>query len=133
MTVFPFNLFKKKSILIVEDDGALRDILRDRLNAEDFRVLTATNGQEGLVLAIERRPDIILLDLMLPRRDGLSFLKELRKDEWGANAKVIVMSNLMEGVGLTEQTREYKVSEYIEKAHLSLDALVEKVKKLYHP
>lgn len=129
MFAFLRGIFKKKTVLTVEDDGALRDVLHGRLSAEGFHVLSAPNGQEGLVFAIEKHPDIILLDLMLPRLDGISFLKELRKDAWGKDAKVIIMSNLMEGVGLTEQVREYKVSDYIEKAHLSLGELVEKVKK----
>jgi two-component system response regulator MtrA len=125
-----FNFFKKKSILIIEDDDALRKVLRDRMSTEGWRIFEASNGQDGLVSAIRDRPNAILLDLMLPQMDGITLLDELRKDEWGKDAKVVVMSNLVKGVGLMEKARFYNVADYVEKADMSLDLIVEKIRKV---
>lgn len=125
-----FNFFRKKSVLIIEDDNALRKVLHDRMSAEGWRVIEAPNGQEGLASAIKDRPHAILLDLMLPQMDGITLLDELRKDEWGKDAKVVVMSNLLKGVGLMEKARLYNVTDYVEKADMSLDLIVEKVRRV---
>jgi DNA-binding response OmpR family regulator len=124
-----FNFFKK-TVLIVEDDRVLRKVLSDRMRAEGWRIIEASNGHDGLVSAIKDRPNAILLDLMLPQMDGITLLEELRKDEWGKDAKVIVMSNLVKGVGLMEKAQMYKVADYIEKADMSLNLIVEKTRKL---
>ncbi len=124
-----FNFFKK-SILIIEDDHALRKVLLDRMSAEGWRIIESPDGRDGLVSAIKNRPDVILLDLMLPQMDGISLLEELRKDEWGKDAKVIVMSNLVKGTGLMEKAEMYRVADYVEKADMSLDLIVEKITKL---
>ncbi len=124
------KLFKKKTVLVIEDDSALRKVLADRINAEGWRAIEATGGQGGLASALNEHPDAILLDLMLPQMDGIALLTELRKDEWGKTAKVLIMSNLVKGVGLIEQVKAYGVADYIEKADMSLDALIVKVKGL---
>jgi len=124
------KVFKKKTLLIVEDDHTLRKVLFDRMSAEGWRVLESPDGRDGLVSAIKNHPDAILLDLMLPQMDGITLLQELRKDERGKDARVIVMSNLVKGVGLTEKVRMFHVEDHIEKADMSLDALAEKIRKL---
>lgn len=84
-----------KSILIIEDDTDLRGILRDSLAKEGYTVSEAKDGEQGLALALAKRPDLILLDIVLPGSDGLAVLKEIREDEpWGQNAKVIMLTNL---------------------------------------
>jgi DNA-binding response OmpR family regulator len=84
-----------QSILIVEDDTNLRGILRDSLAEEGYDVSEAKDGEEGLALALSKKPDIILLDIVLPAMDGLAVLTQIRKDEaWGKNAKVIMLTNL---------------------------------------
>lgn len=125
-----FNFFKKKTVLIIEDDNTLRRVLSDRISIEKWRTLEAPDGRSGLVCALEKHPDVMLLDLMLPQMDGISLLEELRKDEWGKNAKVLVMSNLVKGLGLMEKARLYNVADYVEKADMSLDLIVEKIRKI---
>jgi DNA-binding response OmpR family regulator len=125
-----FNFFKKKTVLIIEDDNTLRRVLSDRISIEKWRALEAPDGRSGLVFSLEKHPDVILLDLMLPQMDGISLLEELRKDEWGKNAKVLVMSNLVKGTGLMEKARLYNVADYVEKADMSLDLIVEKIRKI---
>jgi DNA-binding response OmpR family regulator len=74
------NVFKFMSrILIVEDELPMRTALKDCLEAESYRVITASNGEEGLQRAIEEKPDIILLDVMMPRLDGYGVAAELRR------------------------------------------------------
>ena len=77
-------------VLIVEDEEPLRMALSDALRAEGFDVLAAADGEEGLRLALREAPDVVLLDLMLPRRDGFSVLRALREDR--LRAAVIILS-----------------------------------------
>jgi DNA-binding response OmpR family regulator len=84
-----------KSILIVEDDDTLRDILKDNLAAEGYTVYEAPTGKRGLELALTRHPDLILLDILLPDESGLSILKKIRADKaHGSHIKIIMLTNL---------------------------------------
>jgi len=84
---------KKRKVLIVEDELPLRDGLGDKLAGKGFEVLKAANGKEGLNVALNNHPDIILLDVLMPEMDGIAMLKTLREDVWGKDAKVILWSN----------------------------------------
>ena len=77
-------------ILVVEDEEPLRMALVDALRAEGFEVLEAADGEAGLRMALREDPDVILLDLMLPKRDGFSVLRALRKDR--LSAAVLILS-----------------------------------------
>jgi DNA-binding response OmpR family regulator len=85
---------KRPKILIVEDEGPLADVLKDRFENEGFDVLTARDGAQGLMLAIDKQPAVILLDIIMPKVDGLTMLKNLRAHETGKNIRVIVMTNV---------------------------------------
>lgn len=85
---------KKSKILIVEDEASIVDALKIKLEKEGFDVITARDGKSGLDTALINKPDLILLDIVMPEMDGLSVLKELRKDEWGKTAKIIILSGL---------------------------------------
>lgn len=92
-----------KSILIIEDDTDLRGILRDSLADEGYEVFEGKNGEEGLAQALAKRPDLILLDIVLPGMDGLAVLTEIRKDkDWGSNAKVIMLTNLSDSQSVAD-------------------------------
>jgi DNA-binding response OmpR family regulator len=80
-------------IAIVEDDEAISQMYRIKFEAEGYTVETAANGKLGLALAEEMRPDIMLLDLMMPIMDGEEMLKRLRKTDWGKKIKVIILTN----------------------------------------
>ena len=86
----------KQSILIIEDDGSYRSILVKKLKEEGFLAIEAKDGEEGLNISLEKHPDLILLDLIMPRMDGITMLKELREDEWGKNAKIIILTAIMD-------------------------------------
>jgi len=81
------------SLLLVEDNQHIQRIFRERLQREGFRVATADDGEQGLARARELHPDIILLDIMLPKMDGLQVLKQLREDAALANIPVFMLSN----------------------------------------
>lgn len=84
----------KKTILIVEDKEPIRIALRNRLMDEDYKVIEAGDGEEGLRAALIGHPDLILLDIVMPKTDGITMLQKLRQDRWGEKAKVIILTNL---------------------------------------
>jgi DNA-binding response OmpR family regulator len=127
----PMNIPKNnpKTILIVEDDESMIIALADKLNSSGFQVITARDGKEGLSLALSSHPDIILLDIVMPKLDGLSMLKELKKDKWGMLAPVIILTNLGDSQKLAEAL-EIGVVEYMIKAEVKLSDIVLKVKRI---
>jgi DNA-binding response OmpR family regulator len=80
-------------IAIIEDDQAISQMYRFKFEADGFTVETAENGRLGLELTKNMKPDIILLDLMMPEMNGDEMLAELRKTTWGKNIKVVVLTN----------------------------------------
>ena len=82
------------SILIIEDDEILREMYKDKISANGFAVTVAVDGEEGLRLALQNHPDLILLDLMMPKMDGTKVMEALRADSWGQNVPIIVLTNL---------------------------------------
>ncbi len=83
-----------KKILVVEDEKILSDILRDSLENAGFTVIVASDGQEGLAMALDQKPDFILLDILMPKKDGLSMLQDLRATEQGRTVPVMMLTNL---------------------------------------
>lgn len=122
------NRFKK--ILVVEDDDDLRGVVHDHLRQKGYRVLTAKNGDAALKTALHENPDVILLDLMLPGRDGLSFLGQLRQDpERGHAIPVIILTNLVETTERWERISALGIEDYVEKADFSLELVSSLVQK----
>ena len=101
-----------KTILIVEDVSSLQTAIKEILEDSNFKVLTASNGDEGLQKAFAKKPDLILLDIVMPKMDGLSVLRLLRKDKWGKNVPVIILTNLSDKAKLAE-AEKYNVDYYI--------------------
>ncbi|MBI5422209.1 response regulator [Candidatus Peregrinibacteria bacterium] len=120
----------QKTVLVVEDESLLRKSLVSALKAAKFKVVEAKNGKEGLERALKHRPDLILLDLIMPVMDGLTMLKKLRKDEWGKNVFVYILTNSEPTVELDEEASiiPYR-SVYLLKFDYDLDEVVGLVKK----
>jgi len=118
-------------ILIIEDEEMLAKTMSERLVLEGFDVLIALDGIQGLQIALSEHPDLILLDLILPKLDGLSVLKKLRDDSWGHHAKIIILSNLSDPRGITKgvDIGLNDVSLYLVKTDWSLDNMVAKIKE----
>lgn len=81
-----------KTVLIIEDSVELADTLHDMLELHGLQALKATRGRDGLDLAFKEHPDLILLDIRLPDMSGYDVYHELRQDDWGKNAKLLVLT-----------------------------------------
>ncbi len=122
---------KKVLILVVEDEKILVNTLEEKLLGEGFDVIKAYNGIDGFTLALSEHPHLILLDLLMPKMDGMSMLKELRKDDWGKNVPVIILTNLT--AGDEERNRDItklEPSYYFMKTEKSLEEIIEKIKEI---
>lgn len=121
-----------KKILIVEDEEIMLKALVEKFSAEGFEVVKAIDGEEGLKKALHEKPDIILLDILLPKMDGMAVLKKLREDAWGKYAKVILLTNVSDAetvaMGAEFGTGGGEVYEYLVKTDWTLDEVVQKVK-----
>ncbi len=83
----------KYKVLLIEDDKTFIDLLRNKCIDAGFGIEVAENGSQGLKLALETHPDVVVTDLTMPIMDGFEFLKELREDSWGKKVPVIILSN----------------------------------------
>lgn len=118
-----------KKILIVEDEEDLRQALFDELAREKYDVSVAPNGKEGLALALRLHPDLILLDIIMPEMDGMTMLKQLRTDEWGKTAQVVMLTNLNATDKILQQVIEDEPSYYLVKSDWKITDIVNKVKE----
>lgn len=118
---------KKKKILIIEDEPALRSVLQEKLESQGFGILTAKNGQEGLELAIKEEPELIVLDVVMPRMDGFVMIEKLRHDPWGKDAKVIILTNLS-GQEYILRASNNQVYDFIIKSDVRIEDLVKQIK-----
>lgn len=117
-----------KTILFIEDESALQKTFSEVLNQEGYKVISALDGELGLRMAKEEKPDLILLDLILPKVHGFEVLKGLKGDETTKEIPVIVLTNL-EGIGDVEKALELGAKTYLVKATYSLEEVIEKIKK----
>ena len=115
-------------VAIVEDDQAISQMYRFKFEAEGFEVETASNGKLGLELAEKMKPDIILLDLMMPEMNGDEMLEKLRSTAWGKEIKVIILTNKGEQE-IPDKVRQLNVQAVILKADMTPRQVTELVKK----
>ena len=119
-----------KKILIVEDDKRYRRVLVEGFKADGFEVLEAQNGKKGLARALKERPDLILLDMMMPKMNGPEMLEKVREDEWGKTVPVIALTSLEDvNGGLVWRMGELSTTEYLVKTNVTIKEVVEKVKE----
>lgn len=120
---------EKKRILIVEDDSFLLTMYATKFELEDFTVFMAEDGEKGLKLAEKELPDVILLDILIPKMNGFEVLKALKENESTKKIKVILLTNLSQR-GEVDQGLQYGAEDYLIKAHYMPSEVVEKVKKI---
>ncbi|MDP3697520.1 MAG: response regulator [Candidatus Taylorbacteria bacterium] len=118
----------KKTILLVDDDPLINRMYQVKLSEDGYNVEIAANGEEALIKARKHKPDLILLDLMMPKMNGIEALKELKKDETTKNIKIIILTNLEDKEGNLEKAKEMGALDYLIKAETDLKVLSEKVK-----
>jgi DNA-binding response OmpR family regulator len=117
-----------QTILIVEDEPTLQKALTIALEKEQYRVKSALDGEIGLKLARETKPDLILLDLILPKMDGFEVLEELKKDENTKDLPVIILTNLESSQDI-EKALVLGAKTYLVKANYDLKDVIQKVKE----
>lgn len=122
---------EQKKILVVEDDTDMRGILVDRLGSSNYKVFQAGDGEEAVALIVDQKPDLILLDLLLPKLDGFKVLDRLRHypDPKISETKVIVLSNLWSNKDIL-RAQALKVDEYYVKANTDLQDVFSKVTEI---
>lgn len=118
-----------KRILLVDDDRFLRRACEIGLRRKSFTVVTAADGEEGLRLARTEAPDLILLDILMPKMSGIEVLRALKADEGTRSIPVLVLSNSSQE-GSIQQAMALGAIGYLVKANLSLDQLGDRVAKL---
>lgn len=116
-----------QKILVVEDELAYIKLLNDQLTARGYEVIEARDGFEGLKLALGKKPDLILLDLVMPRVSGLAMLNILRRFKWGERVPVFVLTNVYQSGEISEAMHS-RVSRYIIKSELKLENLLGDIK-----
>lgn len=117
-----------KLILIVEDEPPLSEVLQDHFENEGFRIIVAKDGEEGLMLALSKKPDMILLDINLPKLNGLDMLKQLRTYEAGKSIPAIALTNLNDTKEVNEALAS-GVSDFLVKADWSIADVVDSVRR----
>jgi DNA-binding response OmpR family regulator len=121
---------EQKMILLIEDEPLLGTLLKQRLEKENFKVVLARDGEEGLKLCKEINPSLILLDIILPKVSGFEILETVKKDSAYPQTPVIIISNLGQNTDV-EKGRSLGAIGYFVKANLSVEELVEKVKVFF--
>jgi len=122
-------------ILIVDDDPDIRDAVSTVLEAHSYQVVTADNGEEGLRKLKEERPNLMILDLLMPKLDGFGVLKEIQDPRWSKYSKIpiLILTSIKEDVSRRryelETGLDLNIDDYVEKP-INPGTLVERVKKL---
>jgi len=115
-------------IAIIEDDATINQMYRMKFEAAGFDVQLASDGERGVALVESFRPDLILLDMQMPVKNGYEALKEIRAADWGKDIPVIVLTNMGEEES-PKELRDLKIESYIVKADLTPSQVVERVKE----
>ncbi len=120
-----------KKILVVEDEELILQALVDTLVGSGFVVFQARDGVEGLELALRHKPDLILLDLLMPRMDGIEMMDKLRAEgDWGKSVPIILLTNLShENDRIIAAVAKNQPAYYLVKTNMSMDGVLEKVRE----
>lgn len=116
----------KKLVLIIEDEPALSKILQEALTERGYRVAVAVQGEEGWQKTKELKPDLVLLDIIIPRVDGFVYLKRLRNHKKLKDIPVIILSNLGQDSDISEG-RKLGAADYLVKSNHTIDAITKRI------
>ncbi|MBI2038093.1 MAG: response regulator [Candidatus Magasanikbacteria bacterium] len=122
---------KQTHILIVEDDLFLAEIYQKKFEMEGFKVSMANNGEKALVDIKKKLPDLVLLDILLPKLDGFSVLEALKSDKATKDIPVILLTNLGQQDDV-QRGLEKGAADYLIKTHFKPSEVVDKVRKILH-
>jgi len=119
-----------KKILLIEDEEILINLLQKKLTNEGYDISVARNGQEGLELIKEIRPDLILLDIIMPKMGGFEVLEEMQKDQELQNIPVIIISNSGQPVEI-DRAQKLGAKDWLIKTDFDPQEVIDKVKKQF--
>lgn len=120
----------KQQILVVEDSDSLREVLVEKLQDEDFEVLSANGGEVGYTIALEKKPDMIITDIVMFPVDGLEMSKRIRESgEWGKEVHIITLTNQNSSED-EKRVHDLSLTAYLVKSDTSLDEVVKNVKTI---
>ena len=117
----------EKTILIIEDDKFLRELIVQKLIKEGYKISEAVDGEDGIKKIKEEKPDLVLLDLILPGIDGFEVLSKMREDPSITKIPVIILSNLGQKEDV-ERGLKLGAVDYLIKAHFTPGEIIEKIK-----
>ena len=120
---------KKIKVLIMEDDSYILEMYKIKFESSDFEVISANDGMMGLKILENKKPDIILLDIIMPKKDGFSMLKEIKSNPALEKIPVILLTNLGQRENI-EKGLKLGAASYIIKAHFTPSEIVRKVREV---
>ncbi len=122
---------KPKKIVMIEDDASMREIVIHKLQTNGFEVKEADDGKKGIELILAERPDLVLLDLMIPEIDGFKVLEMVRTNTDASVAKtpIIILSNLWSNKDIL-RTKDLKVQAYLVKAYFTTEEIMNKINEI---
>jgi DNA-binding response OmpR family regulator len=121
--------YMAKKILIIEDDKFLRELIAQKIVKEGYDISEAIDGEEGIKKIKEEKPDMVLLDLILPGIDGFEVLSKMKEDPFLAQIPVIILSNLGQKDDI-EKGLKLGAADYLIKAHFTPGEIIEKIKTI---
>jgi len=119
----------KKNILVIEDDDFFRELLRKKLLSGDFNIIEAVDGERGIEIIQKRKPDLVLLDLLLPNMDGFEFLSKMKLDPNTSSIPIIILSNLGQHEDI-ERGLKLGANDYLIKSQFDIDQVIGKIKNI---
>lgn len=117
-------------ILLIEDDPAMVTLYKDLFEKEGYTVSVATDGEQGLKVALNTMPDVILLDILLPKMNGMSVMSRIRTTEWGKKEPIIILTNVDPDDTMMQNIIHGQPTYYLLKANTTPGAVLAKVKEL---
>ena len=118
----------KNLILIVEDEAPLRQVLKDNLEQEGYEVIEASNGAAGLKMAAAHKPDLILLDILMPKMDGMTMLEKFRTTKGGARVPIMLLTNLAADKKIIKNLIKYMPVYYFDKSSRTISEIISRIK-----
>lgn len=118
-----------KSILIIEDDDFFRELVRKKLSSEGFSVFEAVDGEKGIKEVKEKKPNLILLDLLLPNVDGFEVLSQIKTDSAISSIPIIILSNLGQQEDI-ERGLKLGANDFLIKSQFDIDQVINKIKDI---
>ncbi len=115
-------------IIIIEDEPSISSSLKTALTKEGFEVSCLENGEDGLAAALDQKPNMILLDILLPKMDGIKTFERLRNDEWGKNVPVVIITNVTDA-NVEKAAKSHNPLAYYVKSNTHIADIVSTVNK----